>query len=95
MLQTYINQSITVGYKLSSQHSSTSSSDSRRQRKKNWQHQQDEAPGAPLVSCIHRPARRSRIYVYENTIFKMEVTEIMYQTLVRIIDGNYRVITLF
>ena len=65
MLEIYTNQAITVVYKVSSHQSSTSSSDYNRQRKINWQHQQDEAPGVPLISGMHRPPIRARLYVDE------------------------------
>ena len=67
MLKTDINQEITVGYKCSSQKSSTSSSAPIRKRTQNWQHKKYEALGATLIGGIHIPYRRTRIDVDEES----------------------------
>ena len=65
LLQKYVNQAVTLGYICSSQQSPTSSSSSSRRGTRNWQHQQDEAPGVPLIAVIHRSAITAMIYVDE------------------------------
>ena len=54
-----------MGYKIYSQKLSISSSDYSWRRTRNRQHQQYESPGVPIIEGIHRPSRRSRIYVDE------------------------------
>ena len=59
------NKAQTVGCKISSQKSSRSSSNYGCKITQNQQHQQDEAPGVPLIEGIHRSVRRLRIYLDE------------------------------
>ena len=65
LLQTSISQPIYMEYIFSTKKPSTSSSTYIRQRKRNWQQQQDEAPSVPLISDINRPVRIEIIYVDE------------------------------
>ena len=82
LLQTAINQKINAGYKISSLKSSTPSCISSQPRKRNWQHQKDEAHAVPLIAGIHRPAKRAIIDLVEKKV-NMEVTAVMDQTLTR------------
>ena len=83
LLQTAINKEITLGYKIYSQQSSTSSSASSRQSIKNRQHQKYEYTGLPLIAGIHIPDKIARIYLDEKNRFNMEVNVMIYQALMR------------
>ena len=65
LLQTDIDQAITLGRKFSSQQRSKSSSTSSRKRTLNPQHKPDEATVVPPISSIHIPDRRARVDVDE------------------------------
>ena len=78
----YHLKKINAGCKIYAFKSSTPSCIPVQPRKRNWQHQKDEAHAVPLIAGIHRPAKRAIIDLVEKKV-NMEVTAVIYQTLTR------------